>query len=72
MSQKPWQSLVEALMNTLTGVILSLLSVQYIFPLFGVQMDLRQNAIATSIMTIVSVARSYLFRRLFNYLHGRK
>jgi hypothetical protein len=33
---------------------------------------LRQNAIATGIMTVVSVARSYLFRRFFNYLHGRK
>ena len=69
--QKPLHSFIEAIANTASGFILSMLAVQFIFPVVGVTMDLRQNFMATGIMTIVSVARSYAWRRIFNRLHAR-
>ena len=69
--QHPLHSFAEACLNTATGFILSILSVQYIFPMFGIEMSIQQNLIATSIMTVVSVARSYAWRRIFNRWHAR-
>ena len=69
--QKLLHSFIEAIANTASGFILSMLAVQFIFPVVGVTMDLRQNFMATGIMTIVSVARSYAWRRIFNRLHAR-
>jgi hypothetical protein len=69
--QKLLHSFIEAVANTASGFILSMLAVQFIFPVVGVTMDLRQNFMATGIMTIVSVARSYAWRRIFNRLHAR-
>ncbi len=70
--QKPLHSFVEALANTASGFALSMLAVAYVFPLIGVRMDLRENFAATGIMTVVSIVRSYAWRRIFNRLHGRK
>ncbi len=69
--QKPLHSLIEAVVNTASGFVLSMLAVVYVFPLIGVTMDLRQNFMATGVMTVVSVVRSYAWRRVFNWLHGK-
>ena len=69
--QRPWQSLLEASLNTASGFVLSMAVVAYVFPLLGVQMSLSQNLSATGVMTIVSIVRSYVWRRIFNRLHGR-
>ena len=70
--QRPWQSFLEACLNTASGFALSILAVQFLFPLIGVRMDMAQNLAATSIMTVISILRSYLWRRLFNWLHRRQ
>ena len=69
MSQRPLHSLVETLLNTASGFVLSMLAVAYLFPLVGVEMSGKQNFEATAIMTVVSLLRSYFWRRLFNWLH---
>ena len=69
--QRPWQSFLEACLNTASGFGVAMLAVQFLFPLIGVRMSVEQNLAATSIMTVISVVRSYAWRRLFNWLHHK-
>jgi hypothetical protein len=71
MSQTRAQSMIEAVVNTLAGFWLSVAVVAWLFPLVGVQLSFADNLAATSIMTVVSVVRSYVFRRVFNWLQWR-
>jgi hypothetical protein len=48
-----------------------MLAVQFVFPMIGVRMNMAENFGATSIMTVVSLARSYFWRRLFARIHSR-
>jgi hypothetical protein len=70
--QRPLHSFIEACLNTASGFVLSVLAVAYLFPLVGVQMSATQNIAATSIMTVISIARSYAWRRYFNWAHRLK
>jgi hypothetical protein len=65
-SQSRAHSLFESVANTAIGFALSMLAVAYVFPLFGIAMSLGENFTATSIMTVVSIARTYAIRRAFN------
>jgi hypothetical protein len=65
-SQSRAHSLFESAANTAIGFALSMLAVAYVFPLFGIGMSLGENFTATSIMTAVSIARTYAIRRAFN------
>ena len=71
MSQSRAQSFVEACINTASGFVLSMLAVQFIFPMIGVRLTIGENFAATGIMTVVSVARSYFWRRVFARVHAR-
>lgn len=71
MGQSKRHSFLEALANTLAGFWLSVAAVQWLFPLIGVRMSFGENLGATTIMTFVSIARSYVLRRVFNYWHAR-
>lgn len=71
MSQTKRQSLVEAVVNTAIGLVVSMAAVAWLLPVFGVRMTLAENAIATAVMTVVSVIRAYAVRRAFNRMHGR-
>jgi hypothetical protein len=64
--QSKRHSLIESIANTAVGFILSMAAVQWVFPLFGVRMSIGENLTATSIMTVISVARGYALRRAFN------
>ena len=71
MSQSRVHSLAEASLNTASGFALSLAAGQFLFPLFGVTLSVAQNFAVTGLMTVISVARSYAWRRAFNWLHAR-
>ncbi len=58
-------SLVEAGANVLVGYLLALLAQQLIFPAFGIHTSLAQDSAIAGVYTIVSLARSYLLRRIF-------
>lgn len=67
MSQSKTQSAVEAVLNQLSGFILSLLVWAYcIAPLYGFTVNWNQNFQITFIFAVVSTIRSYLWRRFFN------
>jgi len=64
-------SLVEQVFNVGSGVVLSLIVGQIVYPLFGYPVSLMDNLGLTAIFTVVSVLRGYVWRRVFNWLHFR-
>lgn len=70
--QSRFASLVEVTLNTLSGFVVSLLVSWLVYPLYGWQPSMGQMTQLTVIFTIVSIARSWLWRRYFNRLAMRK
>lgn len=65
--QTRWQSFIEQSINILSGLMLSVFIVQPLaFPLFGIVTTHSQNFGMAIIFTIISVIRSYVWRRYFN------
>jgi hypothetical protein len=69
--QSRTHSLIEALVNVAVGYSIAVAAQIIVFPIFGVQVSLRQNIEIGIIMTAVSIARSYALRRVFNHWHRR-
>lgn len=69
MSQTRRQSLLEAIINIVVGFGVNTALNFSVFPLFGWHISARQNLMLGAIYTVVSIARSYGLRRLFNRLH---
>jgi membrane protein implicated in regulation of membrane protease activity len=59
-------SLVEALLNIGSGFVLSLVVGQLVYPMFGFPVSVGANVQITLIFTVISIVRSYLWRRWFN------
>jgi hypothetical protein len=58
-------SLVESVANVIVGYGVAVVTQILIFPIFGLQTTLGQNLAMGAVFTIVSLARSFLLRRLF-------
>jgi hypothetical protein len=71
MKQTKLMSLVESFINIAVGLGVAMTFNAIILPRFGFHITLSQNAIFAAIMTVVSLARSFLLRRLFEALHIR-
>lgn len=61
-------SFVEALANVALGYGVALAAQMVIFPAFGLVVTLGEHLAIGAAFTVVSIARSYLVRRLFNRL----
>jgi len=68
MKQSPVMSMVEAATNVLVGYGVAVVTQILIFPIFGLQTTLAQNLKVGAVFTVVSIARSYALRRLFERL----
>lgn len=66
--QSRWMSLVESLTNIAVGYGLAVLTQILVFPQFGLQASLGANLLIGGIFTIISLARSFALRRIFNGL----
>ncbi len=66
MQQSKLDSLIEALLSTFIGFIVSFTANLILMPMLGIPVSLSQNFILTVAFTFVSVARSYLVRRFAN------
>lgn len=66
MSQSRRMSMIEAVTNVLVGYGVAVLAQLAIFPLFGIAVSLGDNLAIGAAFTVVSLARSYAVRRLFN------
>ena len=73
MSQSKKGSIVESVVNIGSGMVLAFCVMQFILvPLMGLdQFTVEKNLIVTIVLTVASMTRSYLWRRVFvNYFGG--
>ena len=71
MKQSRAMSLVEATVNVVVGYGVAVLTQLLVFPLFGLHTTLAENLMIGAIFTVVSIARSFALRRLFEALLDR-
>lgn len=69
MSQTKRQSMIESVTQNVVGYLVGLGTQYVVFPLFGMEANLTENLIIGAIFAIVSTARSYIVRRMFNKQH---
>ncbi len=67
--QTKLQSFIEACVNVAIGYFVAILGQLLVFPHYGIQISIRANLEIGVLFTLISIARSYLVRRLFNKLH---
>ena len=65
MKQSRTMSLVESVANVVVGYGVAVGTQILIFPIFGLHTTLVQNLKLGLVFTVVSIARSYMLRRLF-------
>jgi hypothetical protein len=65
-------SLVEAASNVAAGYLIAVVTQIVAFPLFGLHVPVETNLLIGAIFTVVSMARSYLLRRLFEGIRVRR
>ena len=71
MKQSRASSLVEAVANVMVGYGVAVTTQILIFPIFGLHTTLAQNLKIGAVFTVVSIARSYVLRRLFEAIRVR-
>ena len=64
--QKKSHSALEAIFNTIIGFGISMTANLLVLPLFGYKVGIAQAFWIGIIFTFISIARSYVLRRLFN------
>lgn len=68
MMQSRKHSLIESITNIVVGYGIALLSQLVLFPMFGIFIPLSDNIKIGALFTVISLARSYVLRRIFtNY-----
>lgn len=61
--------MVESLANVAVGYGVAVVTQMLVFPLFGLSTTLTENIAMGAIFTVVSIARSYCLRRIFEGYH---
>lgn len=72
MKQSRLRSLVESVANVIVGYGVAVMTQILIFPIFGLHTTLAQNLKMGAIFTIVSIARSFALRRVFEAIRMRR
>ena len=60
-------SAIESVANVAIGYLLSVAVQVATFPLFGIDLPIRDNFLLGIFFTVVSLSRSYAIRRFFNF-----
>lgn len=68
MNQTKLESFIEACINTLIGLCITMTFLPFVNYLCNVKMTIKQVSLHTLLMTILSVSRGYVIRRFFNNL----
>ena len=66
MSQTRAMSAIESAANVAIGYGVAVSSQMLIFPMFGIHIPLADNLLIGGYFTMISLARSYAVRRMFN------
>ena len=61
-------SLTEAVVNVVLGFIAALLTQMALFPALGFRLSMDRHLLIGAVFTLVSLARSYMLRRVFEHL----
>ncbi len=69
--QPRWQSLTEAILNVLVGLMLSFALQIILFEALEIEASLAQNVVITAAFAGLSMLRSYVLRRMFNRMVPR-
>lgn len=72
MKQSKLMSLIEQTTSTLAGFGISLAAQWFFLPLIGVAIRFEQNLVFALIMTVISIGRGFVLRRVFEALHIRR
>lgn len=65
-------SFAETVISTAVGFLVTLLVQLVVFPIYHIEISTSQNFQIVAIFTVVSIARGYCLRRLFNNLTVRR
>ena len=71
MKQTRLMSRVESVANVIVGYGVAVVTQILIFPIFGLHTTLAQNLKMGAIFTVVSIARSFALRRVFEAIRMR-
>ena len=71
MKQTRFMSMVEAVANVVVGYVLAIATQIVVFPWFGIETGLAEHMTIGLAFVGVSLARSYLLRRLFEAIRIR-
>jgi hypothetical protein len=66
MTQNKKQSFLESVIQTLIGLVTSILIQVILYPVMGIPVTFKQNLIITFVFFTVSILRGYFVRRFFN------
>jgi len=69
MSQSRTMSAVEAVTNTVVGLGVAMATQYAVFPLVGLEVSHAEHWLIALPFVATSILRSYIMRRLFNWLH---
>ena len=72
MKQSRRMSLTESITNVAVGYCIAIAAQYAIFPMFGIFVPFRAHLVIAGFFTVVSIARSYGLRRIFEELRLRK
>ena len=72
MKQSRAMSLVESVANVIVGYGVAVVTQILIFPIFGLHTTLAQNLIMGLAFSLVSIARSFALRRVFEAIRIRR
>jgi len=64
--QSKLMSAAESVVNVIIGYLVALTSQIIIFPFFDINIAFGDNMLIGLLFTVISLARSYVVRRLFN------
>ena len=70
--QTQWESFMETVLNTASGFVISWLLTTLVLPLYGFAVSAGQGVQITCIFTVISILRSYVWRRTFNLIALRR
>ena len=71
MKQTRLMSLVESVANVIVGYGVAVATQILIFPVFGLHTTLAENLKMGAVFTVVSIARSFALRRVFETIRMR-
>jgi NhaP-type Na+/H+ and K+/H+ antiporter len=71
MTQSRRMSFLEAVVNVTTGYGLAVVTQMAVFPLFGLYASMSDSLQIALVFTSVSIARTYIIRRLFENVRSR-